>query len=111
MRKKIETDKDRAGHLVLLLTAGWIAGYFVQKHRTARASMDDSTSIQLQCVIDELKEMRMRMERTERRVQMLTDSFVVSGLWRTSSSLAGWKSVASDAGDEDMPLQFDMTND
>jgi hypothetical protein len=83
---------------------------------------DPASMIQLQCVIDELKEMRMRMERAERRVQMLTDSFVVSGLWRTSSSLAGWKGgglppPGSDhhhhAGgrDEDMPLQFDMTND
>ena len=34
--------------------------------------------------------MHMRMERAERRTQMLTDSFVVAGLWRTSSALYGW---------------------
>jgi hypothetical protein len=42
--------------------------------------------------MDELKSNRMRTERAERRIQMLNDAFVVSGLWRTSSSLDEWKS-------------------
>jgi hypothetical protein len=74
----------------------------------------DPISIQIQCLADELKEMRMRMERTERRVQMLTDTFVVSGLWRTASSIEEWKCCTDTASttlnEEDM-LQFEMTND
>ena len=75
--------------------------------------MDDTVQIQLQCIMDELKSTRMRIERTERRIQMLTDAFVVSGLWRTSSSLEGWKCKEEDKGGdvEDQPLQFEMTND
>ena len=70
--------------------------------------MPDSTIlIQLQSMVDEIKDMRMRMERTERRMQMLTDSFVVANLWRTSSSIDSWKGFTAD---QDM-LQFDMTND
>ncbi len=52
--------------------------------------------------------MRTRMERVERRIQMLTDSFVVAGLWRTTSALEGWK--CTESSEEDM-LQFEMTND
>ncbi len=82
---------------------------------------EDLLRIQLQCIADEMREMRMRMERAERRVQMLTDSFVVAGLWRTSSSLEKWKrgkGLNSDNNnnnhlnnnEEDM-LQFEMTTD
>ena len=49
-------------------------------------------AVEIQCIMDELKSNRMRTERAERRIQMLTDAFVVSGLWRTSSSLDEWKS-------------------
>jgi hypothetical protein len=52
--------------------------------------MDDAVQIQLQVLMDELKSYQMRTERAERRIQMLTDAFVVSGLWRTSSSLDKW---------------------
>ena len=69
--------------------------------------MDDdaATKIQLQCMMDELISTKARVERAERRIQMLTDAFVVSGLWRTSSSLESWTE-----GD-DRSLQFQMTND
>jgi hypothetical protein len=67
--------------------------------------MDDTLHIQLQCMTDEMRHMRTRMERAERRVQMLTDSFVVSGLWRTSSALEAWKCNEADM------LQSEMTND
>ena len=70
-------------------------------------TMDDTIHIQIQCMADEIKYIRSRMERAERRIQMLTDSFVVAGLWRTSSALEGWKCTG---GEEDM-LQFEMTND
>jgi hypothetical protein len=70
--------------------------------------MDDTLHIQLQCIADEVKYMRTRMERVERRIQMLTDSFVVAGLWRTTSALEGWK--CTESSEEDM-LQFEMTND
>jgi len=52
--------------------------------------MDDAVQLQLQSLMDELKSNQMRTERAERRIQMLTDAFVVSGLWRTSSSLEKW---------------------
>jgi hypothetical protein len=70
---------------------------------------DSSVQIQIQSIVDEMKQMHMRMERAERRTQMLTDSFVVAGLWRKSSALAVWKG-GEEGGDEDM-LQFEMTND
>jgi hypothetical protein len=74
--------------------------------------MDDAVQIQIQCILDELRSTRMRIERAERRIQMLTDAFVVSGLWRTSSSLEGWKPQDKKEEDtEDHPLQFEMTND
>ena len=63
--------------------------------------------IQIQSIADEVKETRMWIERLEHRIQMLTDSFVVSGLWRTTSQLDGWKSNKEEA---DM-LQFEMSND
>ena len=76
--------------------------------------------LQIQSMIDEMKQMHMRIERAERKTQMLTDSFVVAGLWRTSSALCGWKKDNNDGDheqhggggndDEDM-LQFEMTND
>ena len=59
-----------------------------------------------QCMADELKLLRTRVERAELRIQMLTDSFVVAGLWRTSSSLEEWKH-AMGSKEEDM-LQFEM---
>ncbi len=62
--------------------------------------------IQIQSIADEVKETRMRIERMERRIQMLTDSFVVSGLWRTTSQLEDWKNNK----EVDM-LQFEMAND
>jgi hypothetical protein len=56
-----------------------------------------------------LKDTRARVEVAERRIQMLTDSFVVSGIWRNASSLGQWtKSMA--AANEDV-LQFEMTDD
>lgn len=58
-------------------------------------------NIQMQCMADELREMRMRMERAERRIQMLTDSFVVSGLWRASSSLESWTECLNKGGGGD----------
>jgi len=74
----------------------------------------DTIRLQLQCIADEVREMRMRMERTEQKLQMLTESFVVAGLWRTSSSLAKWKMTSSSScfckEEEDM-LQFEMTTD
>jgi len=63
--------------------------------------------IQIQSIADEVKETRMRIERVERRMQMLTDSFVVSGLWRTTSQLEDWKNNKEEV---DM-LQFEMAND
>jgi hypothetical protein len=63
--------------------------------------------IQIQSIADEVKETRMRIERVERRIQMLTDSFVVSGLWRTTSQLEDWKNNKEEV---DM-LQFEMAND
>ena len=83
----------------------------VQKARSQIKKMmtDSSVQIQIQCIVDEMKQMHMRMERAERRTQMLTDSFVVAGLWRTSSALQEWKS-GDYPEDEDM-LQFEMTND
>jgi hypothetical protein len=63
--------------------------------------------IQIQSIADEVKETRMWIERLEHRIQMLTDSFVVSGLMRTTSQLDGWKSNK----DEVDMLQFEMSND
>ena len=68
-----------------------------------------SIQIQIQSIVDEMKQIHMRMERVERKTQMLTDSFVVAGLWRTSSALPEWKGCENQK-DEDM-LQFEMTND
>ncbi len=73
----------------------------------------DTIRLQLHCIADEVREMRMRMERTEQKLQMLTESFVVAGLWRTSSSLEKWKMTSSSClckEEEDM-LQFEMTTD
>ena len=64
--------------------------------------------IQIQSIADEVKETRMRIERVERRMQMLTDSFVVSGLWRTTSQLEDWKNIKEEEVDM---LQFEMAND
>ena len=64
---------------------------------------------QLHTLADMLKDTRARVEVAERRIQMLTDSFVVSGIWRNASSLGQWtKSMA--AANEDV-LQFEMTDD
>jgi hypothetical protein len=71
----------------------------------------DTIRVQLQCIADEVREMRMRMERTELRLQMLTESFVVAGLWRTSSSLEKWKTSSSCLSKEEDMLQFEMTTD
>ena len=85
--------------------------------------------LQIQSMIDEMKQIHMRMERAERKTQMLTDSFVVAGLWRTSSALNGWteqhqqqqqQQVTSEKKEEDCHtyyycdqdmLQFEMTTD
>jgi predicted nucleic acid-binding Zn-ribbon protein len=64
--------------------------------------------IQIQSIADEVKDTRMRIERMERRIQMLTDSFVVSGLWRTTSHLEDWKNIKEEEVDM---LQFEMAND
>jgi hypothetical protein len=64
--------------------------------------------IQIQSIADEVKDTRMRIERMERRIQMLTDSFVVSGLWRTTSQLEDWKNIKEEEVDM---LQFEMAND
>ena len=68
---------------------------------------DEAMQIQLQCVLDELKTTSVRLERAEKQIQMLTDTFVISGLLRTSSSLEKWRCAADNS---DM-LQFDLTND
>ena len=76
---------------------------------TVKMMPEISIQIQIQSIVDEMKQIHMRMERVERRTQMLTDSFVVAGLWRTSSALPEWKGCENQE-DEDM-LQFEMTND
>jgi hypothetical protein len=62
---------------------------------------------QLRALIDNVQETRARVESAERRIQMLTDSFVVSGIWRNASSLDTWTKTL--AGDDE--LQFEMTSD
>lgn len=55
---------------------------------------------------DDLRSTRMRLEHAERRIQMLTDRFVVSGLVRRTSELSNW----AHQPEEDM-LQFEMSSD
>lgn len=69
--------------------------------------MMNTDDLQLSKLMDEVRETRSRIEHAERRIQMLTDSFVVSGIWRNASSLKTWTKTL--AGEED--LQFEMTSD
>jgi hypothetical protein len=63
--------------------------------------------MQLQALMADMKETRARVEHAERRIQMLTDSFVVSGIWRNASSLKQWAKTVMDEEE----LQFEMTSD
>jgi hypothetical protein len=58
-------------------------------------------------LMEDVQQTRARVETAEKRIQMLTDSFVVSGIWRNTSSLSTWAKTL--AGEE--PLQFEMTSD
>ena len=69
--------------------------------------IDEAMQIQLQFVLDDLKTVKNRLERAEKQIQMLTDTFVISGLLRTSSSLEQWR-CATDNSDM---VQFDLSND
>lgn len=58
-------------------------------------------------LMDDVQQTRARVANAEKRIQMLTDSFVVSGIWRNDSSLNTWTKTLT--GEE--PLQFEMTSD
>ncbi len=58
-------------------------------------------------LLEDVHQTRARVDNAEKRIQMLTDSFVVSGIWRNASSLSTWAKTL--AGEE--PLQFEMTSD
>ena len=68
--------------------------------------MDDSTQIRLRIMEDDLRSTRMRLDHAERRIQMLTDMFVVSGLIRSRSGLSTWA-----CNPEENLLQFEMSSD
>ena len=69
--------------------------------------MYTTDDILLRALVDELRDTRKRVENAERRIQMLTDSFVVSGIWRNASSLKHWAKAMTDEEE----LQFEMTSD
>jgi hypothetical protein len=75
--------------------------------RRPRGSQMLANDPQLRALIENVQETRTRVESAERRIQMLTDSFVVSGIWRNASSLDSWAKTL--AGEE--TLQFEMTSD
>ena len=64
---------------------------------------------QIQTWINMYRDSNTRIDALERRIQMLTDSFVVSGIWRNTSSLEHWAKQA--AMPDGPPLQFNMTDD